>query len=181
MKADYIYDLYRFTGRTDSKTFVQTLLFNKFYRRVFYYRMLSKRKSILVKVLNFILTSKTSIEIPTTVTLGKGVLFLHPYGITFNSKVIAGENLTIMKGVTIGNSKTGKVGVPIIGNNVYVGLNSTIVGGVHIGNDVMIAPNTFVNFDVPDGSLVLGSPGVIHKKDKASSAYLINSISDLAE
>lgn len=179
MKADYIYDLYRFTGRTDYKTFLQTVLLNKFYRRLFYYRMLSKKKSVLFRVLNYFLTSKTSIEIPTTVILGKGVLFLHPYGITFNSKVIAGDNLTIMKGVTLGNSKTGKIGSPIIGNNVYVGLNSTIVGGVHIGNDVMIAPNTFVNFDVPDGCLVLGNPGVIHKKEKASSSYLINSINDL--
>jgi serine O-acetyltransferase len=33
-----------------------------------------------------------------------------------------------------------------------------------VGNDVMIAPNTFVNFDVPDHSIVVENPASIHKK-----------------
>lgn len=118
-----------------------------------------------------------SVEIPRSIKLGKGALFLHPYSITFNGKCVVGNNFTICKGATIGNSKSGKIGTPVIGNNVYVGLNSTVVGGgVKIGNDVMIAANTFVNFDVPDGALVLGSPGVIHKKEMASHPYISNSI-----
>ena len=107
------------------------------------------------------------------------MLFIHPYGITINSQAVIGDNLTMLKGSTIGNSKTGKVGAPIIGNNVYIGLNSSVVGGVHIGNDVMIAANTFVNFDVPDGALVIGSPGIIHERVKASKPYIVNSIDDM--
>ena len=49
-----------------------------------------------------------------------------------------------------------------------VGINSTIVGRVRIGNDVMIAPNTFVNFDVPSHSIVIGNPAEIHHKDNAT-------------
>lgn len=30
-----------------------------------------------------------------------------------------------------------------------------------IGNDVLIAPGAFVNFDVPDNSIVIGNPGMI--------------------
>ena len=44
-------------------------------------------------------------------------------------------------------------------------LNSTVVGNIKIGNNVLIAPNSFVNFDVPDNSVVIGNPAVIHKKE----------------
>ena len=124
------------------------------------------------QTLNYFLSRKTSIEIPKGVVLGKGVRLIHPYGITINSNAVIGKNFTILKGATIGSSKNGIIGTPIIGDNVYVGLNSTIVGGVHIGDNVMIAPNTFVNFDVPNGAFVIGSPGVIHKRDNASELYI---------
>ncbi len=54
------------------------------------------------------------------------------------------------------------------------------MGGVKIGDDVMIAANTFVNFDVPNGALVIGSPGVIHLKEKASEPYIKNSICQIS-
>lgn len=44
--------------------------------------------------------------------------------------------------------------------------NSTVLGGIEIGNDVMIAPNTFVNQDIPSHSIVIGNPcKIIHKED----------------
>ena len=46
------------------------------------------------------------------------------------------------------------------------------MGNVHIGNDVMIAPNAFVNIDVPDHSVVVGNPCMIHHKDNATKGYL---------
>ena len=36
----------------------------------------------------------------------------------------------------------------------------------------MIAPNSFVNFDVPDHSIVIGNPGVIHRKENATEGYI---------
>lgn len=35
----------------------------------------------------------------------------------------------------------------------------------------MIAPNAYVNFDVPPNSVVIGNPGVIHHKDHAADDY----------
>lgn len=107
---------------------------------------------------------KYGIEIPFSVKIGTGILMIHPYNITINRDAIIGNNFTILKGATVGNSKTGKVGASVIGDDCYLGINSTIVGNVIIGDRVMIAPNTFVNFDVPDDSVVIGSPGVIHRK-----------------
>lgn len=78
---------------------------------------------------------------------------------------IIGANVNLHKGCTIGAENRGeRKGCPIIGEKVYVGINSTIVGNIHVGNDVMIAPNTFVNFDVPDHSIVVENPASIHKK-----------------
>lgn len=52
--------------------------------------------------------------------------------------------------MTLGQENRGvRKGTPVIENEVWIGINSTIVGRVHIGDDVMIAPNTFINCDVP--------------------------------
>ena len=76
-------------------------------------------------------------------------------------------------GCTIGRENRGKrKGAPQIGNCVSVGINSTIVGNIKIGNNVLIAPNSFVNFDVPDNSVVIGNPGVIHHKENATEGYI---------
>ena len=45
---------------------------------------------------------------------------------------------------------------------------------VKIGNNVLIAPGAFVNFDVPDNSIVLGNPGqIIPRKESPTKAYIV--------
>ena len=48
-----------------------------------------------------------------------------------------------------------------IGNNVWVGCKSTIVGGVTIGDDVVVAANSVVTKDVPSHCLVGGAPAKV--------------------
>lgn len=44
-----------------------------------------------------------------------GVLLLHPYNITVNSRAVLGNNVTLFKGCTIGSVRSGKrEGVPYI-------------------------------------------------------------------
>lgn len=84
--------------------------------------------------------------------------FGHAYCITINPKAVLGKNINLHKGVTIGQENRGKrKGTPVIGDNVWIGVNATIVGAIKIGNDVLIAPNTYVNCDVPDHSIVFGN------------------------
>ncbi|WP_432629599.1 serine O-acetyltransferase [Brotaphodocola sp.] len=111
------------------------------------------------------------IEIPYTVEIGGGFSMDHAYNITINSRAKIGKNVTMYKGSTIGCDKTG---VPIVEDSVYIGLNTTIVGGIHIKEDVLIAPNSFVNFNVPADSVVVGNPGCIHRKKNATDGYLLN-------
>lgn len=64
------------------------------------------------------------------------------------------RNCNMHKGVTIGRENRGKrKGAPVLGDCVWLGVNSTIVGGVRLGNDVLVAPNTYVNCDVPSHRL----------------------------
>lgn len=46
-------------------------------------------------------------------------------------------------------------------DNVFIGCNSTILGGVRIGNNVVIAAGSVVTKDVPDNSVVAGNPAKV--------------------
>lgn len=46
----------------------------------------------------------------------------------------------------------------IIGNDVWIGVDSIIRRGVKVGDGAIIGANSFVNKDVPDFSIVAGSP-----------------------
>ena len=59
---------------------------------------------------------------------------------------------------------------------MWIGVNSTIVGKIKIGNNVLIAPNSFVNVDVPDNSVVVGNPCKIIYKENATENYINNKV-----
>lgn len=122
---------------------------------------------------------KHGIEIDYPVQIGKGLFIAHPYGITINDKVVIGQNCNIHKGVTIGQENRGiRKGTPTMGNNVWIGMNLTVVGSIHIGNDVLIAPNTYLNSDVPDHSIVIGSPAKTISRNNATDSYINNVIGE---
>lgn len=54
-----------------------------------------------------------------------------------------------------------KVGRVTIGNNVFVGAESVILPGVTIGNNVVVGANSTVTHDVPDNTVVAGSPAKV--------------------
>ena len=75
--------------------------------------------------------------------LSGGIYIGHAYNITINQNAIIGCNCNIHKGVVIGQTNRGsRKGCPTIGDRVWIGINSAIVGNVTIGDDVMIAPNS---------------------------------------
>jgi len=105
------------------------------------------------------------------------ILFAHPYCITINPRAVLGRNINLHKGVTIGEEHRGaRAGCPILGDNIWVGVNATIVGKIKIGNDVLIASNSFVNCDVPDHSVVFGNPCVIKHRENATENYVNRTI-----
>ncbi len=111
-------------------------------------------------------------QIPHYAKIGGGLYMGHYGGIVVSSQAEIGENCNIAQGVTIGRINKGpRKGAPKIGDRVWIGPNSVLVGNIKIGNEVMIAPLTFVNQDIPDRCLVIGNPArIIEGKD--SSDYI---------
>lgn len=130
--------------------------------RGLYYRMQLQR-----------LSQKSGIQIPTETKIGKGLFIAHFGTIIVNPSAVIGDNVNLAPGVVIGKTNRGeKQGVPVIGSNVWIGANAVIVGNISIGDDVLIAPNAYVNTDVPSHSVVIGNPAVIHGKENATEGYI---------
>ena len=120
-----------------------------------------------------VISQKHGIEIPRNTVIGKGLYVGHPYNITINPRAVLGENVNIHKGVTIGQENRGaRQGTPTIGNNVWIGVNATVVGRITVGDDVLIAPNSYVNCNVPAHSVVIGNPCKIIPRENATECYV---------
>lgn len=142
-----------------------------------YKRTNNKVLKLVFKAIHRYVSWMYKVEMPVACSIGDGLYIGHPYLITLNSGVKIGNNCNIHKGVTIGRENRGRRnGVPVLGDCVWVGVNATIVGAIKIGNDVLIAPNSFVNHDIPDHSIVIGNPCVVKHCDKATEGYINNII-----
>lgn len=82
-----------------------------------------------------------------------------------------GNNVSITQGVTIlthgydwsvfkgmYGDVLGSAGSVKIGDNVFIGMNTTILKGVSIGSNVVIGANSLINKDVPNNCVVAGNP-----------------------
>ena len=124
-----------------------------------------------------IMSYKTHIQIPPKTKIGEGFYIGHTGRVIINPNAVLGKNINIATGVTIGQENRGKrKGAPTFDGDCWIGANSVIVGNVRIGEDVMIAPLTFVNFDVPPHSVVIGNPAKIIQKENATEAYIENRV-----
>ncbi len=175
MNSSFKDDYLRMTGteyRVGIKSVIQ-ILFSFQIRYVRLWRKANQKMTVLRKLRLLRYARKYGLEISPGAKIGKGLYLGHPYNITVASGVVLGNNVNLHKGCTIGRENRGaREGVPTIGSCVAVGINATVIGNIHIGNDVMIAPNSFVNFNVPDHSVVVGNPGVIHQKEEATTGYI---------
>ena len=55
-------------------------------------------------------------------------------------------------------------GDTVVGNDVWIGQNVTILPGVHIGDGAIIGANSVVAKDIPPYSVAVGNPAVVKKK-----------------
>ena len=180
MIKEFKLDLYRYFG--DEKIPLKKKVFKSPVRKYqYYFRKYQSSNSKIVKFycstkLNK-LKNKTLIQIPKETKIGSGFYIGHLGRIIINPEAVLGKNVNIATGVTIGQESRGKrIGSPTIGDSVWIGTNSVIVGNIKIGNDVLIAPLSFVNFDVPDHSIVIGNPAKIIHRENATEGYLLNKV-----
>lgn len=116
---------------------------------------------------------KFGYQIPVAANIGEGFYIGHHGPIVINASSVIGKNCNIAQNVTIGMENRGKrKGCPTIGDKVWIGAGAVVVGKITIGDDVLIAPNSFVNCDVPSHSIVLGNPCKIVYRENATEGYI---------
>lgn len=99
-------------------------------------------------------TSYIDVQKPWLVKIGNNVEI--PRGVVILTHDYAWSVIKQIDGRIIGNR--GKVE---IGNNVFIGMNTVILGGVTIGDNVIIGANTLVTKDIPANTVVAGNPAKI--------------------
>lgn len=121
-------------------------------------RWLASKFYGLLKVL---ILNVTKVWIPPQVRLGQDFHIIHAEGsLSIHPDVVIGDRCGVMHNVTIGTNMRG--GAPVIGDDVFIGVNSTVLGQIKIGDRVRIGANTAVTTNVPSDSVVIGSPAKIY-------------------
>ena len=177
-------DLYRILGCKKNRIGILLNLYNPefvflFYLRCanYHYKKKNRLKFLFFKFFWRHYSIKYGYEIHYKCEIAPGLKLVHRGGVVVNSSAKIGHNVTLQKGCTIGSNRRGKkCGVPSIGDNVWIGANAAIIGKVTIGDDVMIAPNSYINFDVPSHSVCVGNPAKIIPRENATEFYNENPI-----
>lgn len=114
-------------------------------------------------IINMFLANITKIWIPPQVTIGSAPHIINNEGsLSIHPDTVIGHRIGLMHNVTIGTNM--RDGAPTIGDDVFIGVNSTVLGAIRIGDRVTIAANTAVTTSVPRDSIAVGSPARIYPR-----------------
>jgi serine O-acetyltransferase len=151
---------------TDNKTLLKVLLFCPEFRNVFYNRISDlTRKFKVGTLLEIILPKYALLSIGThRNNIGKGLFIQHGNSTIIHAARI-GSNCWVNQNVTIGDNGRG---IPTIGNNVRIGTGAVVLGPILVGDNVVIGANATIVKDVPSNSVVVPSPSYIIKQNGES-------------
>lgn len=172
-------DLYRYYGATDYQSFCRALRVPGFEFTLSFRLAILKSKYSLLGIIGRMmykrLTFKYGFQIPRVTKVGKGLRISHFGAVVVNYDSVIGDNCYLSHNITLGQvSRGAKKGSPKLGNGVWIGPGAIIIGNVTVGDNVLIAGNSFVNFDVPANSLVIGNPGKIVSNENSTEGYVTN-------
>lgn len=153
-------DLRRYTKQINIKLPLWLLLIyllhnNRYFRSLFYFRI----GPILDLLISWYRPGDRYFILPKETKIGGGLLMAHPYSTVLNAESI-GKNFYCIHCTTLGKTPKGR---PVIGDNVTLGANVTIIGPVRVGNNVTIGAGSVVVKDIPDNCVVVGNPARIIK------------------
>ena len=180
MNSVFKKDLYRYYGES-GEPFLKKVFRPLEIKYISVFRKANLCKFLPLKLFYMVrlmyLSYRTQIQIPARTSIGEGLYIGHLGRVIIHPDAKLGKNINIGTGVTIGMENRGeRKGAPVISDNCWIGTNAVIVGNVKIGSDVLIAPLTYVNFDVPKHSIVIGNPGRIIPKENATVDYICNCV-----
>ena len=137
----------------DGLAFLFLIHHNRYFRSLFYYRI----GPLWAMLIGWWRPGDRYFQISYTTKIGKGLLIAHPYSTVINAESI-GVNFSCIHCTTLGETDKGR---PLIGDNVTLGANVTIIGPVHIGNNVIVGAGSVVVKDIPDNSVAVGNPAKV--------------------
>lgn len=124
---------------------------------------------ILPRMISELAHSATGIDIHPGATIGPAFVIDHGTGVVIGATAILGHDVKLYQGVTLGarsfakdesnNPIKGIPRHPIIGNNVVIYSNSTILGRVNVGDGAVIGGNLWVTRDVAPGEKLVQARG----------------------
>lgn len=103
--------------------------------------------------------------VPSHSEIGVGTRIEHRgVAVVINRRAVIGMNCSIGAQVVIGGKGNDEQGVPVIGNNVYLGAGSKILGAVTLGDGSIVGANSVVLQSVPAGATAVGVPARVLPK-----------------
>ncbi|WP_262360476.1 serine O-acetyltransferase [Citrobacter freundii complex sp. CFNIH2] len=110
----------------------------------------SKFKKRIARKIEHRLKQRHPVDISLSCQIGKGLNIAHLNGIVITDNCVIGEYADLKQGITIGLRTDSADAMIIIGSNVDIGCNSTILGGkITIGDNVTIGAHSLVLTDIP--------------------------------
>lgn len=108
----------------------------------------------------------TGISLPPQCEIGDGLYIGHYGSIIVSPQARIGHNCSLAQNVTIGEAPSSEGrGAPTIGNRVFIGAHSVMVGSITIGDDAVICAGSVVNKSVPARAVVMGNPARVVSYD----------------
>ena len=120
---------------------------------------------VIPRMISELAHSDTGIDIHPGASIGHSFVIDHGTGVVIGATAIIGNNVKLYQGVTLGarsfvtddsnNPVKGIPRHPIIGNDVVIYSNSTILGRITIGDGAVIGGNLWVTRDVSPGEKLI--------------------------
>jgi putative colanic acid biosynthesis acetyltransferase WcaB len=119
------------------------------------------------------------VELRASTQVGSGFKIEHGYSLVINDHAIIGKNVHVRHCTTIGCVKLpdGSQGPsPVIEDDVEIGANVCIIGGIHVGRGSIIGAGSVVTKDVPSGAVMVGNPArIVRRKEAIADHVAVNS------
>jgi serine O-acetyltransferase len=109
----------------------------------------------------FLILITSGIRLYCETQIGKDFHLIHSGNISIHPQTVIGDRCGIQQDVLIGTNIG--PGLPVIGNDVYIGAGAKILGNITIGDGATIAANSLVITDVPPHTTAIGVPARVWK------------------